>query len=203
MSINPNDKQNYFEEFFASIEQGQRLVQGKGQVARPIMMKAEGVNAYLMLLNDRVRIQKREEKTFLNQDFKPNRDIPLSQISGIRIRKATTLGNGYIQFLLNGASENSITDVRKDENVVLFRGAHEADFEKIKMAIEMRIANAGMMSSGINSIPLPPRQAAPPPPPPPRAPSYIDELEQLAALRDKGVITEEEFTAKKKKILGI
>ncbi|MDK2890961.1 MAG: Short C-terminal domain [Methanoculleus sp.] len=33
--------------------------------------------------------------------------------------------------------------------------------------------------------------------PQPAEPSYIDELERLAGLRDKGIITEEEFQAKK------
>ena len=35
------------------------------------------------------------------------------------------------------------------------------------------------------------------------APSYLDELERLAGLRDQGVITEEEFTAKKGQLLGL
>jgi L-fucose isomerase-like protein len=34
-------------------------------------------------------------------------------------------------------------------------------------------------------------------------PSYIGELEKLAGLRDKGIITEEEFQAKKKQLLGL
>jgi hypothetical protein len=33
--------------------------------------------------------------------------------------------------------------------------------------------------------------------------SVADDLEALAELRDKGILTEEEFTAKKKQILGI
>lgn len=33
--------------------------------------------------------------------------------------------------------------------------------------------------------------------------SYLDELERLAALKEKGIITEEEFEAKKKKILQL
>lgn len=33
--------------------------------------------------------------------------------------------------------------------------------------------------------------------------SYLDELERLAALRDQGVISEEEFNAKKKQLLGL
>jgi hypothetical protein len=39
--------------------------------------------------------------------------------------------------------------------------------------------------------------------PPPTAPSYLDELERLAALRDQGAITEEEFAAKKGQLLGL
>ncbi len=34
-------------------------------------------------------------------------------------------------------------------------------------------------------------------------PSYLDELERLAALRDQGAITDEEFEAKKGQLLGL
>jgi hypothetical protein len=49
-------------------------------------------------------------------------------------------------------------------------------------------------------------QAAPPPaaaPAAPAAPDYTVELQQLAQLKGQGLITEEEFEAKKKQILGI
>ena len=48
--------------------------------------------------------------------------------------------------------------------------------------------------------------AAPPPPAAPAAPAepdYMAELEQLAQLRNQGIISPEEFEAKKKQILGI
>ena len=45
--------------------------------------------------------------------------------------------------------------------------------------------------------------AAPPPPAAPAQPPYVAELEQLAHLRDQGVLTQEEFDAKKKQLLGI
>ncbi len=35
------------------------------------------------------------------------------------------------------------------------------------------------------------------------APDYLDELERLAGLKDQGIITEEEFEAKKKELLGL
>ena len=49
---------------------------------------------------------------------------------------------------------------------------------------------------------------APAPPPPPAAPAadqpaYVAELEQLASLHQAGVLTDEEFEAKKAQILGL
>jgi hypothetical protein len=45
--------------------------------------------------------------------------------------------------------------------------------------------------------------AAPAPAPAAYEPEYVGELERLAQLRDQGIISDEEFEAKKKQILGI
>jgi transcription initiation factor TFIID subunit TAF12 len=42
-----------------------------------------------------------------------------------------------------------------------------------------------------------------PPPAAPGEPDYMAELEQLAKLRDQGILSNEEFEAKKKQLLGI
>jgi len=47
------------------------------------------------------------------------------------------------------------------------------------------------------------QQAAPPPVAAPAAPDDAAEIQKFAALKDQGLITEEEFAAKKKAILGI
>jgi len=38
---------------------------------------------------------------------------------------------------------------------------------------------------------------------PDEEPDYIEELERLADLKSKGIITEEEFEAKKKELMGL
>jgi Short C-terminal domain len=43
----------------------------------------------------------------------------------------------------------------------------------------------------------------PAPPPPPPAADPIEQLKQLAELKDQGILTEEEFAAQKAKILGM
>jgi len=192
MSLNTNDRQHYLDEFAASLEQGQRLLQGKSQFGRPIMMKAEGINAHVMLLEDRVRITQKEEKVFLSQGFQPNRDLPLAQIAEVRLKKAGSLNSGFIQFLVKGRPETD--NNRRNENMVMFRGACEPQFEKLKAALEARLAAPQHI---IPQAPLPTT------PPRPARITYIEELEQLASLRNKGVITEEEFAAKKRQILGI
>ncbi len=45
-------------------------------------------------------------------------------------------------------------------------------------------------------------QAAPPAPEPAES-AQIEELKQLAALKDQGILSEEEFAAKKAQVLGI
>jgi hypothetical protein len=50
----------------------------------------------------------------------------------------------------------------------------------------------------------PAAQAAEPAPAPVASqPDYVSELERLAQLRDQGIITDDDFEAKKKQILGI
>ncbi|MGI9624056.1 MAG: SHOCT domain-containing protein [Acidimicrobiales bacterium] len=48
-----------------------------------------------------------------------------------------------------------------------------------------------------------PAPAPAPAPAEPEEPAYMAELNQLASLRDSGVLTDEEFEAKKKQILGL
>ena len=78
---------------------------------------------------------------------------------------------------------------------------------------------AAMQDLGIQSIELdendqaiitdaaPPAPSAPAPAAPApaetAAPSYLAELEQLAKLRDQGVISEDDFEAKKRQLLGL
>jgi hypothetical protein len=49
----------------------------------------------------------------------------------------------------------------------------------------------------------PPPQYAPAAPAETAAPAYVDELQRLAKLRDQGIISSEDFDAKKRQLLGI
>jgi hypothetical protein len=59
---------------------------------------------------------------------------------------------------------------------------------------------AAAMGQGLDEGYYPPQQAAPAAP---AEPDYMAELEQLAQLKAQGILTDEEFEAKKKQLLGI
>lgn len=63
-------------------------------------------------------------------------------------------------------------------------------------------ADAGQAAAGGSAV-VSQDQPGAAPGPPPAAPSYIEELEKLAVLRDQGIISEEEFAAKKAQLLGL
>jgi hypothetical protein len=76
-----------------------------------------------------------------------------------------------------------------------------SDEDKAALAAEGGQADVGGATVSYEGQP----QAAPAAPqaPPQAAPSYIEELEKLAGLRDQGIISEDEFAAKKAQLLGL
>lgn len=101
--------------------------------------------------------------------------------------------NGFIQFSLGGGNErrssfgSQTSSAASDENSVVFTKKQQPEFESLRSAVE----------SGITAIhaptPAPTEQTTTDP---------LDRLKMLADLRDQGVLSEDEFAAQKRKILG-
>lgn len=152
-----------------------------------ILMKAKGVGGDLELLEDKIRIVRRGGLAILAHGLKGDKEIFINQISSIQFRKAGALTNGYIQFAFIGGSEakDGMLQATTDENTVFFNQKNEDDFSAIKHMIEDRIHQLKKMDridykKGLS----------------------LDDLEKLAELKEKGIITEEEFQIKKRQILG-
>ena len=194
MKLIPEERQKYIAELASSIEEGQRLLHGKGRLTGPVLIKAEGVDGQLLLLEDGVRMKRREKTDYSARGLKGDKVIPYSQIASIEFKKAGTLTSGYIQFLLLGEhkSKEGVSSATADENTMTFRAAQQPAFDSMKTVLETKIAAAKM---AVTKATVP--KAAP------QTISYINELEKLASLRDRGILTEEEFAAKKRQILGI
>ena len=145
-------------------------------------LTAKGVNGQLAVVGNKVRISRKGFFAVMGgHGTKGDKEILISTISAIQLKKAG-LTNGYIQFTFVGGTEATRGGLQatKDENTVIFTSHHQAAFEAIKERID-----------SIRDAPV-------------RAPSSdLDDLERLAELRDRGIITEGDFEAKKRQLLGL
>lgn len=151
-------------------------------------MEAKGVNGQLELAGNKIIIKRKGMLAKMTQGLKGDKEILVKQISSIQFKKAGSLTNGYIQFAFSGGKEDQggLFDATKDENTVMFNKKQMPDFEKLKQAVEQKIEELSNHSSS-----------------PATSLDTADQIKKLADLRDSGILTEEEFSAKKKQLLGI
>ena len=139
---------------------------------------------------------------------KRSMEIPLDKINDVRFEQGLferIVGAGTL--VIQSASEtgrNEFSFIRHPEEVQReIYQASEADQHQT-----MRTAAAAAAAMPPSAPSAPPAPSAPTPPAPvtpaasPAAPNVTTELERLADLRSRGVLTEEEFQAQKAKILG-
>jgi len=123
----------------------------------------------------------------LNSHSTGEKTIPYKSITAVQFKKAD-LTVGFIQLTLKGGVEakGGAFEAVTDENTVTF-GTEEKtqEFERAKTIIGQRIIEADSVIPVANNN------------------SDLDQLEKLASLKEKGIISEEEFQAKKKQILGL
>ena len=158
-----------------------------GNVEQEVLMRAQTSDAELELLENKVRIKRKGWGSAVLHGFKGDKEILISRISSIQFKRPGSITSGYIQFTFMGGQEakGGLFEAVQDENSVVFTSNETWRFEKMKRAIEERMVQ---LSSA---------QALRPPA------SNLDELEKLGSLREKGIVTEEEFQAKKKQLLGL
>lgn len=117
--------------------------------------------------------------------------IPIHSITAMHLKPAGILVSGYLQFTMGGAVERRAQfgrqsfDAAGDENSIMFTKAEQPFFERFRDAVEEAIAEQ--------------RRPAPAAAP---APDMVTQLRGLGELRDAGVLSEEEFQAKKADILS-
>jgi hypothetical protein len=149
-----------------------------------VVLEAKGVNGQLSFDGSTVVIRR---EGFFGRATHGRSDKALSvkSIGAVQFKPANALVNGHIQFSVSGeSSKHSVgfgksQDAAKDENAVIFTKKQAPDFEAIRDAVREAQAHGGI---------------AP-------APDAADQLAKLAALRDQGILTDEEFTAKKAQLL--
>jgi len=145
----------------------------------------KGYNGTIVLGEDRLVI-KRGFKGFAlgGGKIRGDKTIPYRSLVAVQYKKAGVM-SGFIQFSIKGGSEakSGTTEAAFDENTVTFQINKNKLFEELREKVEVIIGN--------NTPSFPATSS-----------TDIDQLEKLANLKDKGVISQEEFEAKKKQLLG-
>ncbi|KPG98372.1 hypothetical protein AEQ67_13555 [Pseudomonas sp. RIT-PI-q] len=144
----------------------------------------KGHGGSVELSDSTITIKRKGVLSFVTQGLKGDKEIPISLLTALQFKAAGMFTNGYIQFSFQGGSEakGGVFQAASDENTVLFTKDQQAAFEVLRGKLQPRIGR-----------PTAPIEQG----------SYLDDLERLAALRTSGILTEEEFQAKKKQILGL
>jgi hypothetical protein len=148
-------------------------------------MEVKGVNGQIRFDGREVTISRKGVLGFLTQGFKGEKSIDVEHISSIQFKNAGLMLNGYIQFAFIGGRESKagIFDASQDENTVMFSIGQQKVFEQLRDAVKKRgqeLRTPSGQPSGVS-----------------------DEVEKLAGLRDRGILTDEEFQAKKRQLLGL
>ena len=147
-----------------------------------ILKQAKGINGQLELLEDRIRITRKGVTSFLIFPFRGEKEIFIKDISSIHFKKAGLMTNGFIQFSFFGGTEakGGLFQATREENTIMFRKSQQKVFEEIKEMVEEKTKE-----------------------PKEKTGSNLEDLGKLASLKEKGIITKEEFQKKKKEILGL
>jgi len=150
-----------------------------------VICQAKGRNGRVVLFESHVRIERRGFTALMTQGLKGDKDILLTSITSVQFKPVGSLTAGYIQFSYMGGleSKQGLFQAVEDENSVMFTETQEPEFRTLKRTMEEMIARPATQ--------------------PAITPAYLDELEKLADLRSRGIITEEEFNSKKKQLLGL
>ncbi len=147
------------------------------------LMTAQGKGGSLELYENKIRIKRKGVSSLILQGMKGDKDIFLSQISSIQLKKAGLMTNGYIQFAFVGGHETKggLFNATRDENTLIFTSNQQKEIEAFKSAVEQKLFAPKPLSQTTSSL---------------------NDLEKLHELKAKGIITKEEFNQKKKHILG-
>ena len=149
-----------------------------------VLLEATGIDGRLMLLRNVVRIQRFGMASFLRGSSRVERDIVISHIKSIRFGKAGWFSHGYMEISATD-DDNGPDDAPGPggECIVSFKSGQQRSFEAFRGVLEEKMGGAAS------------RTAA--------AASDLDDLDKLASLRDRRIITQEEFDHKKRRLLGL
>lgn len=162
-----------------------------GHVVEP-PFRAEGANGQIVAYEDSIEIKREGVVAFLGHGRKGDKEIRISKISSVQFKDAGAVMNGFIQFSLSGGKEDTdgTWDATTDENTVMFSKASQPAFERVREHVRSKMREFDSTARDGQDRGSDPSD-------------NMEALEKLGELKEKGLITEEEFQAKKQDLLDL
>lgn len=150
-------------------------------------------NGQITVYEDRVVITRKGLMPMFYQGYSGgSKTIPISSITAVEFKKQG-MKQGFIHFSVSGEGKlaKSYNAMVKDENTVTFIPSDQKTALQVKELVEKLMTRYRQAAQSPAAV----QQAAPG--------SAADELLKLKQLLDAGALTQEEFDATKKRILGL
>jgi hypothetical protein len=163
--------------------------QSSGQPQSNNIVCLSGIGGRLDVYDNKIIIVRSGGVSFLLHGLKGDKTLYYHQITSLQLKKADGFTNGYIQFSIQGGRESTggILAATQDENTIMFNQTQNDHAQRIHDLIERKLLEAQTSKQTSVSAPI----------------SVTDEIAKMKKLLDSGVISQEEFNAFKKKMLGI
>lgn len=159
----------------------------------------KGRNGIVSAFEDRIEISRKSVIGFLTQGIKADRIVHYRDMTSIETKRPSLVTNGYMQFIINpelsvkqkvSIVSGTTVESMKDSNSVIFTAIHKKtlkEFDELKEYVLSRLCfyNDKQQDVNLHSV------------------NGFDDLTKLKSLLDNGIITQEDFDAKKKQILGL
>ncbi len=159
---------------------------------KPVFELDGGVGDILIVYEDRLIIRHKGALNFLAMGIKGDKTLYYSDITSVQYKVPGRL-SGHIQFSLPGGLESTggVMAASADENTVTITGKDGTAIiaEKVVEFINQKIREYKTSKNGSTTVI--------------QQTSSADELKKFKELLDMGIITQEEFDAKKKQLLGL
>ena len=141
----------------------------------------------LNVYEDKIVIVRKGVRAFMTHGLKGDKTIFYSSITSIQFKKGG-IANGYIQFSIKGGNESGggLLAAERDENSFVVHRSMNNEAEQIVEFINKKLSEVNRGGGTVV-----------------QALSSADELKKFKDLLDAGIITQEEFDAKKKQLLGL
>ena len=163
------------------------------ETEQPLLVLDGGAKDILYCYADRVVISHRGALNAFAMGIKGDKTIYYTDITSVQYKQPGKIAGGYLQFSLPGGNENrgGLLSAMSDENTIAIISQPQimAQAEKAVEFLNQKIrevkTRAQQPAAVVQQV------------------SAADELKKFKELLDMGAITQEEFDAKKKQLLGL